>query len=355
MKNILHLFRIEKFTEGFIEFMNSREIYNNMFWVYGDDYLYDKYKSTYLRKINVKYYPRIDIKLNKSSTEKQMEKFDLIIYHGVFEQCIIDYFFLHRVLMKKLALYFWGGDKNSHGNWQVRMRKKYVVKNAAAIITIIPQDYVDIKREYHPKGKHFRAKYFDDKVLKVLNMIQDRSYEEDRVINIQIGNSATETNNHIDVFDVLKKYKDKKIKIYLPLSYGNIEYAEKVTEYGKKIFDDKLIVLREFMTLEKYCLHIQKMDIGIFNMTRQQGLGNIYLLMQNGCKIYFNKNGLLWNHFVGDLKCVIKRIDEIDRMTFEQFTEFSEKDKQKNRELISTIFSGENLMREWENIFQYFN
>ena len=71
--------------------------------------------------------------------------------------------------------------------------------------------------------------------------------------------------------------------------------------------------------------------------------------------IYFNQNGLLWNHFVGDLKCVIKRIDEIDRMTFEQFTEFSEKDKQKNRELISTIFSGENLMREWENIFQYFN
>ena len=47
--------------------------------------------------------------------------------------------------------------------------------------------------------------------------------DEKQIINILIGNSATETNNHIEVLDLLSKFKNEDIKIYVPLSYGDME------------------------------------------------------------------------------------------------------------------------------------
>ena len=100
-KRILHLFRCEKFTEGFIDLMNSESEFEHVFWVYGENYPLIQNKLSYFKETNVKYYPRIDIKLNKCSTFKQIQRFDLIIYHGVFDEIIINYFFKYKFLLKK--------------------------------------------------------------------------------------------------------------------------------------------------------------------------------------------------------------------------------------------------------------
>lgn len=350
-KKILHLFRIEKFTEGFIELMNNELNAEHIFWVYGDFNIYAQCKSSYLQEKNVKYYPRIDIKLNKNSTEVQLHKFDLIIYHGIFEDVILDYFFKYRVFLKKLVLYFWGGDKWLSGNWNNKMKKKYVIKNALSIVTIIPQDYLDIKKIYRPRGNNFCAKYFDMSSSVILDNLCKVPQKKNNVINIQIGNSATETNNHLETLKILKKFKDKNIKIYLPMSYGDMEYAKKVIEYGEDLFGDKLVAIKEFMSFEKYCLFIQEMDIAIFNMIRQQALGNIYILMQIGSKVFLNSEGLLWDYFVKDLKCEVSKVNEISRSSFEEFIEFSEREKQNNRDLIHKNFSKENSIMQWEKIF----
>lgn len=352
MKKILHFFRIEKFTEEFVELMNENSNFEHTFWTYGDDRIYVQCKSNYLKKKNVKYFPRIDIKMNKTSTEKQLQEYDLIVFHGVFENVIVEFFSRHKSLLKKLALYFWGGDKKICGNWKENLQRWYVVRNAGIIITIIPQDFLDIKRKYHPIGKHFCARYFNSIGLD-LNKKQKLTKKERGSINIQIGNSATETNNHIEVLDRLSQYKEKDIKIYLPLSYGNKEYADFVIKYGRKIFKNKLVPITNFMPLNEYYLFLCEMDIAIFNMTRQQALGNICLLMQNGSKLFFRPEGLLWDFFASELNCEISRTDEIGKIKFEQFIEFSVKQKEINRKKINEYFSKENSIKEWENIFLF--
>lgn len=349
MKKILHLFRSEKFTGGFVQFMNSELKFEHTFWVYGEDYIQAQEETAYLKEMNVRYYPRIDIKLNKTSTEEQMKKFDLIIYHGIFDNLIIDYFFKHKILLEKLVLYFWGGDKNIESNWKSNMKRKYVIKNSTAIVTIIPQDYIDIKKRYQPRGKHFCAKYSDIKGMDILNFMEKNHSKKN--INIQIGNSATDTNRHIDILNILEKYKEKNIRIYVPLSYGEKEYAKKVIEYGKNVFGEKLIPLTKFMSLEEYYLLMGKIDIAIFNMVRQQALGNIWFQMQLGKKIYLNRDGELWDYFVNDLKCDISAVDEINRSSFEQFVEFSKEKQQYNTAIINKNFSREKSIRQWEEIF----
>lgn len=352
MKKILHLFRSEKFTEGFIRFINSESEFEHTFWIYGEAYLKVQKEAGYLRTENVKYYPRIDIKLNKSSTREQMEEFDLIIYHGVFEDIIIDFFFENKKLLKKLILYFWGGDKEIDGSWKANVKRKNVIKNAAAIVTIIPQDYKDIKKKYQPRGKHFCAKYFNKRLVDALDIIKVRQPGE--CINIQIGNSATATNKHIDVLNILEKYKKKNIRIYIPLSYGEKEYAKRVIEHGKSIFGEKLIPIVEYMPFEAYCSFMSTIDIAIFNMLRQQALSNIRFQIQSGKKIYFNKHGELWDYFVNDLKCAVSDIDEINERTFEEFIRFSQEEKQRNAKIVSKNFGRENSIRQWEGIFSAF-
>lgn len=44
------------------------------------------------------------------------------------------------------------------------------------------------------------------------------------------------------------------------------------------------------MPIEKYTEFISKMDIGFFIMNRQQAIGNIFMMLANGCKVYLRKN-----------------------------------------------------------------
>jgi len=130
-----------------------------------------------------------------------------------------------------------------------------------------------------------------------------------------------------------------------------MEYAKKVKEYGIKIFDKKLIPLTEFMTLDKYWTYLSKIDIAIFDMTRQQALGNIYMLMEIGSKIYLNQKGLLWDYFTNHLQCDIAGVDEIDKISFQKFIEFSEKNIEKNRKKVNESFSRDNSIYQWKKIF----
>ena len=158
VKKILHL--VNKYSQ-----------YKHMFWVYGENYL-DEEKN-YLKQGNVKYIPRIDIKLNKDMTEKQMETYDSIILHGLFDYNIIEYLYRHKELLKKVSIYFWGGDIPLVGTWKNRFVKKYVIKNARSIITIIPKDYESLKTIYSPKGQKFIALYPTEQI-EILSKLKER-------------------------------------------------------------------------------------------------------------------------------------------------------------------------------------
>lgn len=349
MKKILHLFRVEKFTEAFIKLMKKLQE-EHIFWVFGEDLIDNQ--TEYLKLENVKYYPRIDIKMNKRSTENELQQFDLIVYHGVFDDSIIEYFYTHKQFLKKLALYFWGGDKEFINKW--KKEKKYVVKNAAAIITIIPQDYWELKKSCKLKGKAFCAQYNDGVTFEILDKILNMANSDDVVINIQVGNSATETNNHLNILKNLSKFKKENIKVYVPLSYGDMDYADKVITYGKEMLADKFVPIQQFMSFEEYLMFMSKMDVGIFDMKRQQAMGNIVALMYIGSKLYLNRESLMWNFFSKDLDCIISDSTQISKMSMKEFVQFSEKDKLYNRPRIREKFNIEESIRTWKRVFDSF-
>ncbi len=141
------------------------------------------------------------------------------------------------------------------------------------------------------------------------------SKKETNSIYILLGHSAEEYNNHLPMLDILKKFSDENIKIFCPLSYGNMEYADRVVKKGKELFGEKFFSINFFQDIENYHQLLWFVDVAIFPMTtRFAGGTTIDFLNTIGKKIYIHDQ--FFNQ-MPNLKVV--SINKISDMTFSQF------------------------------------
>lgn len=112
--------------------------------------------------------------------------------------------------------------------------------------------------------------------------------------NILIGNSASETNNHLEAFLRLKEIPLKEKKIITPLSYGNSSYGNGIIEKGEKLFGNNFQPLIDFMPLHEYNEHLQQCGIVIMNHYRQQAVGNVIAMLWMGAKVYLDERNTLF-------------------------------------------------------------
>ncbi len=347
MYKILHLFRISVSLEDFVKLIHDNFTEDiHVFWIYGERKSgYSTIKvSTYK---NVKYVHDIEEKLRS----KEIYEYDKIIYHGVFEQSIIDYFFWNRKLLKKLYLFFWGGDKFLYGDSNGIYRKKSVVNSAHAIINIIPEERQFMKKNYEIRGFSFCAQYAPHNIIKQCDAAEKVQSDKKEYTAIQIGNSATASNNHIYILEKLVKFREENIKIFIPLSYGDIEYAEKVIKVGENLFGEKIVVMTEFMETNEYYQFMKQMDIALFGIKRQQALGNIFALLYFGKKIFLKEHSIIQHYVKSICHCDVSGINEIENMNYQQFIQFGEEQIHNNKENMRQIARIESVVKSWDAIF----
>lgn len=114
--------------------------------------------------------------------------------------------------------------------------------------------------------------------------------------NILLGNSASYSNNHLEAFDILKKFDLEETKIITPLSYGNKNYADEIIKIGTKELKNNFDPLIDFMPLHEYNKHIQSCGIVIMNHYRQQAVGNVLTMIWMGAKVYLDKKNTLFTY-----------------------------------------------------------
>lgn len=187
----------------------------------------------------------------------------------------------------------WGGDlyvyQLGERNWKWKLReffRRSVIKKMGHLIGYTKGDYVLAKQWYGARGSYHRCFFYTSNMYRELAALE--SYHS--CINILVGNSADPSNNHLDVFDKLEAFKDKDIKIYAPLSYGNPDYAKRIIEQGKLRFGDKFEALTEHIPFNEYLEFLGKIDVAIFNHKRQQAMGNIRTLLGLGKKVYMRND-----------------------------------------------------------------
>ena len=130
--------------------------------------------------------------------------------------------------------------------------------------------------------------------------------------NILAGNSASATNNHLELFHALKEQVDLNGRsVIVPLSYGDVKYRDIILSEGKKILGDNFVPLTEYMPKDKYIETIRSCGFVAMNHLRQQAVGNVCIAMLMGAKIYLNDKSPLykWLNYRGASVSTIEKLD----------------------------------------------
>lgn len=277
-----------------------------------------------------------------------------IILHGIFHKYLILLLFIFPFLTKKCNWVIWGGDlydylseKKGLKDKIIEKIKSIVLSRVGAILTDVKGDYEFAKKWYHVTGVHKRVLYtmphdFDS----IEKYIGDVSTTND-TISICVGNSATDTNNHFEVFDILSKYGEGKVSVFTILSYGDMEYAQKVTAYGHKLFGENFRPITSYMAYEEYCQIMNSMDILVYDHSRQQAEHNILLGFFLQKKIFINAESPLFEYYK-EKECEVFNLREVT--SYNDLVHLTSEIKVNKDKFM--IFQSEKRVKElWNNIF----
>ena len=310
---ILHLTRKEKFTKPFIEFIRKYfDIKEHFFLLIGGqqnkefEIQEDKHIKVIKNKNDfIKYFINFNIKMYRA---------DKIIIHGLSQPYSVAYLFFNPWLLRKCYWIIWGADlygylteKNTRKEKLIEQMKQNIIPKIGNFVTNTRGDYELAKKWYGAKGRYIKCFNYPSNLYKEYN-INEKQHSS---INIQIGNSAAPSNNHLDIFRKLSKFKNKDINLFVPLSYGDKEYANDIILKGKEIFGDKFKPMTKFMPFHEYLEFLTNIDIAIFNHKRQQAFGNIITLLGLGKKVYIHKNSTLNDVFNED-KIIVYNTNNIN-------------------------------------------
>jgi len=280
---------------------------------------------------------------------KELYRADKIVLHGLFFGDLLYLLFLQPWLLKKCYWVIWGGDLYVHDatrkDWRwhkTEFFRRFVIKRIRLLITYIKGD-VDLARKwYGAKGLYFECLMYPSNIYTEYDVPQ----KEHATINILVGNSADPSNNHSEVLEKLLPYKERDIKIIVPLSYGDQLHAREVIKNGYELFGDKFVPLTEFIQFNEYLELLGQIDIAIFNHRRQQAMGNTITLLGLGKKVYIRNDATPWPLFT-DLGVQVYDVNNIE------LSLLPEKLASNNKKIIKTHFSLHRLLLQYKNIFEY--
>ncbi|WP_169817536.1 TDP-N-acetylfucosamine:lipid II N-acetylfucosaminyltransferase [Algoriphagus vanfongensis] len=379
MSQILHISRDNKFLDFAINCFEQVCSGESYYWILENEHSKEpvthiKYEQ--IHPIQVKQACRL------IKDQKFISQFKTVIFHGIspVEQQVLqsiqsqikviwfgygfDYyplidFFMQKYLDKKTKKYWYkekaglaklGLRLNEYLPFWTYFKSKSQLKFFERVdyfAPVLEQEYDKIKSK-HP---NFKAKYIDWNYELGKNIFDSIGEEYVHGTNFLVGNSASITNNHIDCFAMLSKQKVESNRVLVPLSYGfPKKFKKTILAEGLQGFGDRFLPIEEFIPFADYLDLLKSCGYALFGSIRQQALGNIYMCLALGIKVYLHPR----NPVLDDLKK--KGFHVFDFHQFKQEKAFREPMplslQQENRELMRQMSLEENYLSKTKKLVE---
>lgn len=276
----------------------------------------------------------------------KMHRADKVILHSLIDIKLVQILFCTPWLLKKCYWMIWGADlyayklvSNTRKGKVNEFLRQRVISNLGHLVTYLDGDVALARKWYGAKGNYHECLMYTSNLYKEHQLSENTK----ATVNIQLGNSADPSNNHIEALEKLLPFKNENICIFVPLSYGQQEYALQVITQGKEWFGDKFKPLTEFMPFEEYLSFLGSIDIAIFNHKRQQAMGNTITLLGLGKTVYIRSDTTQWQFFE-------KKGIKVGDIT--KFANLECGKKVENIEAIKNYFSLENYLNQLRKLFE---
>lgn len=292
--DILHLVEHEKFIPAFIALI-SRSLdtrRHHFFFVHNGQHYTQQGSETVTRNAG----GRCRL-LQLWSLARSLNQADKIVLHGLFNPPLILLLFLQPWLLRRCYWIIWGGDLYVHsinqGDWRWRVKEWFrrpIIRRFGHLVTYVAGDVELARKWYGARGQHHDCLVYPSNTYRPTEL----PAENHDGLQILVGNSADPSNEHVEVLRMLREQGNTNVKVFVPLSYGNAEYAQNVIKEGRSLLGDRFVPLRNFMPYNDYLQMLAGIDIAIFNHRRQQGMGNIIALLGMGKTVCIRSDTTSW-------------------------------------------------------------
>ena len=365
----IHIMSMNSFyyNETVINMINDR---NDLFdkkqhtFVVNNQEGYQKFKKTN----NIIYDEKMCSEKNLKNLKKYIDDADFVFLHSN-PLTVTQLLYLDTKRLRKIIWVVWGHDLYVLPNNNVEGLKSKIkvfiynlffkkicekirvnkIKKFYGIGIGFKYDAIEVRRRFGNDTRIFLLMYGYKKNLsqEVTTNLKTKKHTDS--YKIMIGHSAFPFLNHKEILDKLLKYKDENIIISLPINYGDMTYANEIKEYAKKLFKDKVEIIDKYLPYEQYVKYISSVDCCILDYKHQSALGNIYLLLQNGTKLFLNKDGII--KLALSLEIIeTYNVSDIDYMNFEKFKKpIATKDRA--TEFSKLYFDEELYANAWNLVF----
>lgn len=264
---------------------------------------------------------------------------------------------------KKFIWIEWGYDlypskSNSIGDFIKRKKRRisqyFFEKRIPYFVAIHPVDVIEYQNRIGGRAKVFVTQYRFSTTQPSFLLNYQKVNLQDKIasgqpLSIQVGHRADSYLNHIKVLERLRAFKDENIRIVLPLSYGNAEYAQVIENYAKQVFGvEKVQVLHELMSYEEYLHFLSSIDVLIIDSNRQIALGNINAMLYMQKKVFLPADSVLMRFFKEN-KIKIHDITELKAMSWSEL--IKDEELTNGREFI-VKYDLENPVDMWKRVFE---
>jgi hypothetical protein len=142
------------------------------------------------------------------------------------------------------------------------------------------------------RNPQFRPRFAEWNYLSPgFDLLQDRV---PMTCNILLGNSATPENNHLEAMQLIPTEALGARKVLCPLSYGDAAYGDSISALGRNTFGENFVPMRRYLGTDTYIDELRSCSIAVMNHVRQQGLGNIIMMLWLGARVFLRRENPIY-------------------------------------------------------------
>jgi len=202
-------------------------------------------------------------------------------------------------LIKRLKYYFFhfrekalGRPYYSHG----RFINSF--ENIKYFFSFLKSDYENVSNYSNATIQHKLFSYLSFEQFFNESSRSEKFIRKNHQTTIMINHNGDPILNHFDILERLLFIKNK-FKLVLPLAYGNTKYINHLKKFCFKNFKSCQIEFWEdFISPRDYSEKLFSINVAIFNISVQKGIGNILPLLWNGTKVYLREESPIFIDFI---------------------------------------------------------
>lgn len=346
-KKILHISTENSFIEGAINVFGNAFGKNNTFII-----LNDRFKQKKIKNQNVEInYIDYHLFLKKINSEN-FSNYSHIILHDmnywnakmVFHNPKLNYFYL------TWGYELYGIDEKVKSNFLkyfYRYLRYGIVENQEKVKRLIKFSIYQMNNIacLNEELKYFKSKKIFNKQANIFKFNyypqEDRDIAFTNNLKIVVGHCAFSSINHLKIFKRIPIINN--LKVICPLTYGDMNYKEKIIKEGITLFGDNFFAIEKQMPLKSYTEILKSSSFFVLSVENQQGFGNVIICLRYGVKVFLSNKSLLFKE-LKNLGFVIFSFEE----EFE-LTPLSISEKNTNLELVKKNFSLISIINSLKN------